>query len=227
MSEDGGGGQMMIMVVMMAAAVCCCSSVGGLGYAYTQNWLCECCQLCKSGYGDGVGDNPPAPTDTTPTTPTDDTPDGSSKDKDNTSYDTLKARKNDEGTFYIQPYKCRSSTIPLGAWKALGRNLTFPKVQLKSLNAADKTNYSFVDKTRYILTKKKTVIDGKVTFDTSKYRTWKVEKGANNTVHFKTPDGKYLAAGDGCSLDKIYIDPEKKKSTRNMWTIRMDQLPNS
>ena len=54
MSEGGGSTTMIMMVSLVGAAALCCSSVAGLGYAYTQNWLCDA-GLC---YGDKA-DGPP------------------------------------------------------------------------------------------------------------------------------------------------------------------------
>jgi hypothetical protein len=183
---------------------------------------------------DGNGYLPPV---TTPTGDDEEDTENNDDEKDdekddggtkNTSYDTIKSKLKDQKNIYLQSYKCKRSKTCLGAWKVFGStgNLKIRISDMAKLPAAGSA-LNFIDGKGYILTKD--ILDirpGKngASQDTSKYRTWKVERGDNNTVHFKSSDGKYLSIGDGCALSRLYLT--SKKATHNKWTASVTQLPN-
>ena len=50
-----------MMIVVLGIAGMCCSSVAGLGFAWYNNYLCDCCSLCRTEGAGPVGDPGPAP----------------------------------------------------------------------------------------------------------------------------------------------------------------------
>jgi hypothetical protein len=57
MSEDNS----MMLVVVLGVAGMCCSSVAALGFAWWNNWLCDCCSLCRTEGTDPGPNTGPAP----------------------------------------------------------------------------------------------------------------------------------------------------------------------
>lgn len=229
----------MMMMVMLGVAACCCSCVGGLGVAYSQDWLCECCDLCKD---PKTTTGPPSGTDDVivPDTEDDDAPDTSSSGKKNTSYDLMKSKISGNQNVYIQSYKCRNTGQCLGAWKLFGEFPNKVKIRMAEYSSTrtEKPVIPFgqhIDTLYgYIITAPRDSIQEKKLFtlksgkkklmvDTVKYREWKVEKGDGNTVHFKNKDGKYLAIGKtSCTLESVYL--YDKKALNNRWTILGEQI---
>ena len=241
MSEDGGG-QMMIMVVMMAAAACCCSSVGGLGYAYSQNWLCTCCDLCYVPETDTTPYGPPTNNDDTEDTENDDEKDDDEKDDGgtkNTSYDTIKSMIKGDQSVYMRPYKSSCDWVQGQCWYAWKLSGSFPNkvkfripgtatvgtdLQKTQLGALTRSGYTDL---AYLITKPLSQIRetkgpvGAKLKDTSKYREWKISKAPNNTVYLRNKDNKYLIMGNGCTYANVRLSDKKTPSCR--WVVSKTQ----
>lgn len=125
MSEDNNS---MMLVVVLGIAGVCCSSVAGLGFAWYNNYLCECCSLCRTPapvddpVGDPVGDPivPIVPSPEGPPSPDGDAGDNDKSDNNNDSQD--KDSNNSKATLPSEFFYSNGSVRPNNARFYLGND---------------------------------------------------------------------------------------------------------